>query len=263
MKNSLIGACAGVAALSLPLAAQKSGAGAILPPAQQIAAATAAAPAELRAGATVLGYDASKKLVKLREGTGDMVCLANDPSGDRFHVACYHKLLEPFMARGRSLRAGGVKGPQVDTVRFKEIKSGALKMPSTPSAPGHQPPARADPGRPVPRPGTRRPNPSCWWSPTASRPRTCWPGGRPYFQWPPEAETIEAAGVEVDRMTTRGATVNVFTLDDEPRLAHGVRDTPGPPQRRPRARADPRRLGQYVVSDYLSRRAGRRTRRAG
>ena len=134
MKNSLIGACAGVAALSLPLAAQKSGAGAILPPAQQIAAATAAAPAELRAGATVLGYDASKKLVKLREGTGDMVCLANDPSGDRFHVACYHKLLEPFMARGRSLRAGGVKGPQVDTVRFKEIKSGALKMPSTPSA---------------------------------------------------------------------------------------------------------------------------------
>jgi hypothetical protein len=134
MKNSLIGACAGVAALSLPLTAQKSGAGAILPPAQQIAAATAAAPAELRAGATVLGYDASKKLVKLREGTGDMVCLANDPSGDRFHVACYHKLLEPFMARGRSLRAGGVKGPQVDTVRFKEIKSGALKMPSTPSA---------------------------------------------------------------------------------------------------------------------------------
>jgi hypothetical protein len=134
MRFSLISACAGVAALSLPLAAQSPAAGKILPPAQQIAAATAAAPAELRASATVLGYDASKKLVKLRDGTGDMVCLANDPSGDRFHVACYHKLLEPFMARGRSLRAEGVKGPQVDTVRFKEIKSGALKMPSTPSA---------------------------------------------------------------------------------------------------------------------------------
>ena len=130
----MIGACASVIALSLPVGAQAPAAGSILPPAQQIAAAVSAAPAELRAGATVLGYDASKKLVKLREGTGDMVCLANNPDGEQFHVACYHKLLEPFMARGRSLRAEGVKGPQVDTVRFKEIKSGALKMPSTPSA---------------------------------------------------------------------------------------------------------------------------------
>jgi hypothetical protein len=130
----MIGACASVIALSLPVGAQAPAAGTILPPAQQIAAAVSAAPAELRAGATVLGYDASKKLVKLREGTGDMVCLANNPDGEQFHVACYHKLLEPFMARGRSLRAEGVKGPQVDTVRFKEIKSGTLKMPSTPSA---------------------------------------------------------------------------------------------------------------------------------
>jgi hypothetical protein len=134
MRSPLIRACLGVAAVSAPLAAQSPAAGKILPPAEQITAAISAAPAELRAGATVLGYDASKKLVKLREGTGDMVCLANNPDGDRFHVACYHKLLEPFMARGRSLRAEGVKGPQVDTVRFKEIKSGALKMPTTPSA---------------------------------------------------------------------------------------------------------------------------------
>jgi len=134
MRSSMIGACASVIALSLPVGAQAPAAGTILPPAQQIAAAVSAAPAELRAGATVLGYDASKKLVKLRDGTGDMVCLANNPDGEQFHVACYHKLLEPFMARGRSLRAEGVKGPQVDTVRFKEIKSGALKMPSTPSA---------------------------------------------------------------------------------------------------------------------------------
>jgi len=38
------------------------------------------------------------------------------------------------MARGRELRAQGVKGEQVDTVRFKEIKSGKLTMPQTPSA---------------------------------------------------------------------------------------------------------------------------------
>jgi hypothetical protein len=134
MRFSLIGACAGVAALSLPVAAQSPAAGKVLPPAQQITAAVAAAPAELRAGAAVLGYDASKKLVKLREGSNDMVCLANNPDGEQFHVACYHKGLEPFMARGRSLRAEGVKGAQVDTARFKEITSGALKMPATPSA---------------------------------------------------------------------------------------------------------------------------------
>ncbi len=136
MKFSFIGACVTVAAVAIPAIAQgPASSGAVLPAAQQITAAVAAAPAEFRDGATVLGYDEGKKLVTLREGKGDMVCLADDPDDvQRFHVACYHKGLEPFMARGRSLRAEGVKGEQVDTVRFKEIKSGALKMPSTPSS---------------------------------------------------------------------------------------------------------------------------------
>ena len=34
------------------------------------------------------------------------------------------------MARGRELREQGVKGGQVDTVRFAEVKSGKLKMPT-------------------------------------------------------------------------------------------------------------------------------------
>jgi hypothetical protein len=42
--------------------------------------------------------------------------------------------MEPFMARGRALRAQGVTGAQVDTVRFAEAKSGALKMPTAPAA---------------------------------------------------------------------------------------------------------------------------------
>jgi hypothetical protein len=131
MKFRLIGACAG-AALVLPafLAAQ----GQVLPAAKQIQAAIAAAPAEMRDGAGVWGYNESKKLVKLREAKNDMICLASNPDGKQFHVACYHKLLEPFMARGRELRAQGVKDDQVDTVRFKEITSGKLQMPKTPSA---------------------------------------------------------------------------------------------------------------------------------
>ena len=101
--------------------------------AQQIAAAVTALPDELRAGAAVLGYSAPGKLVSLREGKNDMICLAPDPAQKNFHSACYHKAMEPFMARGRQLREQGVKGPQVDTVRFAEVKSGKLQMPSHPT----------------------------------------------------------------------------------------------------------------------------------
>ena len=38
---------------------------------------------------------------------------------------------------------------------------------------GHQPAARAAAGRPAPAPALRTPSRWCWWSPTASRPRTC------------------------------------------------------------------------------------------
>jgi hypothetical protein len=122
MNYSLETRCAAVMLVCLPaIAAAQATPGTLLPPAQQVAAAVAAAPAELRDGAAVLGYREKGKLVTLREGKNDMVCLADDPSIEQFHVACYHKALEPFMARGRSLRAEGVKGEQVDTVRFKEF----------------------------------------------------------------------------------------------------------------------------------------------
>jgi hypothetical protein len=105
------------------------------PEAQQIAAAVLPLPAEFREGATVLGYRAGATgLVRLREGRGPFVCLASDPAADRFHVACYHQSLEPFMARGRALRADGVADAQVDTVRFAEVKSGKLPMPTQPAA---------------------------------------------------------------------------------------------------------------------------------
>jgi uncharacterized protein with von Willebrand factor type A (vWA) domain len=88
------------------------------------------------------------------------------------------------------------------------------------------------------------------------------PGGRPFFAWPPEPETITATVVEVDRMTRRGATLNIFQLDDDPRLTSFMQDL----ARRNGGRVllpDPGRLGQFVVSDYLSRRGGRASRRTG
>jgi hypothetical protein len=98
-------------------------------PEQQIAAAVLPLPKDLRDGATVMGYRTPAKLEVLREGKNGMTCLALFVVRDDFHVACYHKGMEPFMARGRELRAQGVKGDQVDSVRFKEVKSGKLKLP--------------------------------------------------------------------------------------------------------------------------------------
>ena len=106
---------------------------AILPAEQQIAAAVLAAPETMRAGATVLGYAPDGRLKKLRQGRGELVCLASDPKAEEFHVACYHRALEPFMARGRSLRAHGVTGDRVDSVRFAEARAGKLRLPRHPA----------------------------------------------------------------------------------------------------------------------------------
>lgn len=104
-----------------------------IPSAQaQIAAAVLAAPAELRDGAAVLGYDANGARVWVREGKNEMVCLATDPTKTAFNAACYHKDLEPFMARGRELTAQGVTGAKRTETRFKEIEEGKLAMPKAP-----------------------------------------------------------------------------------------------------------------------------------
>jgi hypothetical protein len=104
------------------------------PPAFQIAAAVSPLPEKLQAGARVLGYDASGKLVALRRGTNDMVCIADDPSGKMFHVACYHRSLEPFMARGRELHALKKSREAIDSIRAKDVASGRYSMPSKPAA---------------------------------------------------------------------------------------------------------------------------------
>jgi uncharacterized protein with von Willebrand factor type A (vWA) domain len=82
------------------------------------------------------------------------------------------------------------------------------------------------------------------------------------FSWPPSDETIAATLAEVERCTRRGATINVFMLDDEPRLVdfmHVVGRRNGGRVFLPKTGA----LGEYVVADYLQTRGGRRSRRAG
>jgi len=76
------------------------------------------------------------------------------------------------------------------------------------------------------------------------------------FCWPPLPETLELTMAEVERVTRRGATINVFMLDDEPRLVDFVEHLAERNGGRVFA-ADPSRLGEYVVSDYLRARRGR------
>ncbi len=101
-------------------------------PEVQIAQAVLAAPPDLRDGAAVLGYNPQGELVKLREGKNELICLANDPNKNSFSVSCYHKDLEPFMARGRELLAQKITGPKRNEIRWKEISEGKLSMPREP-----------------------------------------------------------------------------------------------------------------------------------
>lgn len=98
----------------------------------QVAGAVLAAPPELREGATVIGFNPKGEQVTIREGKNEMVCLATDPTKTAFNVACYHRDLEPFMARGRELLAQKVTGPKRNEIRFKEVEDGKLKMPREP-----------------------------------------------------------------------------------------------------------------------------------
>lgn len=119
-------------AFTIPLLAALAYSAEPPPPEVQIAGAVLAAPEESRAGAAVLGYNAEGKLVRLREGTNELICLASDPARANFNVACYHKDLEPFMARGRELLAQKVVGQKRLDQRFAEIDAGKLPMPREP-----------------------------------------------------------------------------------------------------------------------------------
>jgi uncharacterized protein with von Willebrand factor type A (vWA) domain len=83
------------------------------------------------------------------------------------------------------------------------------------------------------------------------------PDGYPIFDYPPDPRTIELTLTEVTRLTRRRATINVFMLDDDPRLVAFVDLIARLNGGRVFAPA-PDRLGDYVVSDYLRARRGRR-----
>ncbi|PHN01621.1 hypothetical protein [Flavilitoribacter nigricans] len=100
---------------------------------QQIIEATSAAPEDTRDGAAVYGYTSKGNLTLLREGTNSLICLADDPNREGFQSVCYHQDLEPFMIRGRELRAEGKNNLEIFDTREAEAKAGTLKMPGQPT----------------------------------------------------------------------------------------------------------------------------------
>jgi uncharacterized protein with von Willebrand factor type A (vWA) domain len=80
--------------------------------------------------------------------------------------------------------------------------------------------------------------------------------GSYWFDWPPSPETLELTMAEVDKMTRRRATLNIFMLADDERLTSFVDEVARRNGGRV-LRAMPDSLGEYVVSDFLRSRRER------
>jgi hypothetical protein len=106
----------------------------VVSPEAQVAGALMAAPEDRRGGATVMGHTKEGTLTTLREGTNELICLADQPGDERFHVACYHRSLEPYMVRGRELKAEGLDGTERLRIRHEEADAGKLEMPTSPAS---------------------------------------------------------------------------------------------------------------------------------
>jgi uncharacterized protein with von Willebrand factor type A (vWA) domain len=80
--------------------------------------------------------------------------------------------------------------------------------------------------------------------------------GKYWFDWPPSPETLELTLAEVDKMTRRKATLNVFMLADDERLTAFVEEVARRNGGRV-LRAMPENLGEYVVRDFMRARRAR------
>jgi hypothetical protein len=105
----------------------------ILPKEIQIKTAVLAAPEKDRNQAMVYGYNEQGEMIVLREGSNNMVCIADDPEFEGIKVSCYSKKLEPFMMRGRELSKEGKSEIEKRKIRQQEVETGKLKMPDAPS----------------------------------------------------------------------------------------------------------------------------------
>jgi len=118
----LLGLVGAVALLS-PLAVAASGT-----VDEQIAEALLPLPKELRAGATVVTYDAATGARKvLRQGTNTLECQPKNPA-DGF-IRCYHESIAPRHELEAKLRAQKKSAKEIQEAMAAAIKDGTLKPP--------------------------------------------------------------------------------------------------------------------------------------
>jgi hypothetical protein len=96
----------------------------------QIAEAVSPLPESLRAGATVVTYDASGNPEVLRKGTNAIVCQPDQPTPG-FSVSCYHKVLAPQRDVEAKLRAEGKEQKDIQAAVAAARESGKLAVPPT------------------------------------------------------------------------------------------------------------------------------------
>lgn len=94
----------------------------------QISQAVSPLPEALRAGATVVTYDAKGEPVVLREGTGSIVCTP-DQHREGFAVSCYQKILRAQRDMEAKLRAEGKDAKAVQAAVQAARESGKLPAP--------------------------------------------------------------------------------------------------------------------------------------
>ncbi len=105
----------------------------IMPKDIQIKTALLSAPDDKRDEAMVYGYNEDGEVVVLREGTNDLVCIADNPYNKGIQTSCYFKELDSFMKRGRELKEEGKETMDIRKMRGEEVASGKLIMPEAPS----------------------------------------------------------------------------------------------------------------------------------
>lgn len=97
--------------------------------ADQIAQAVSAAPEALRAGATVVNYDAKGDPVVLRQGNNGIVCTPNQPGGTSYSVSCYGQALRAQRDLQAKDKAEG-KDPKATAADVQAaMESGKLQKP--------------------------------------------------------------------------------------------------------------------------------------
>ena len=95
---------------------------------QQIAEALMPLPDDLRAGASVIGYDAAGKKVVLHQGTSNIMCTADSPQ-EGFSVRCFPKVLEGYRTRVAELQAEGLTEDELRDTINAEVISGKVHVP--------------------------------------------------------------------------------------------------------------------------------------